>query len=463
LFARAIVVDDGHTCAVLMGWDLSKVDATAVKNGVARASASTGCPVENFVVSATHTHSSSTWGMQLGPPYPKEQEDYLVQVVNAAKAKLAPARIGYGTAQVALNVNRELWDVPSQTYVQGPNLAGPSDKTLSVVEFMGADDVPIGVFMNYAMHPINFFLTGVISADFPGEASRYIENLFGGRTVAIFSQAPEGDQNPLFGEFAAQRVAAGEDLVEKIGSGKLTASPMRPVMNMGPGPQGAPGGQQGSPQLRLQFARTAVPPEKMDEFKRGIEITGANVAMMGTLISANAVRLMRDVIRPVDTVKIWGAKDSISCPRGTVDAAGGAPSAPRAGAQGGGGQGAGQGAGRGAGGQAGGPGGPGGGPGGAQASMSIDLGVLRIGDIYWAPVNAEAYSEIGMHLKAASPAAKTIVVALGYGSGGYIRGENATVRLGPVAPGAASRDFCGVEDKIIAKEVELIQRGSAIK
>jgi neutral ceramidase len=30
---------------------------------------------------------------------------------------------------------------------------GPSDKTLAVVEFLAADNVPIAVYMNYAMHP----------------------------------------------------------------------------------------------------------------------------------------------------------------------------------------------------------------------------------------------------------------------------------------------------------------------
>ena len=47
-----------------------------------------------------------------------------------------------------------------------------------------------------AMHPVNFYLSGVISADFPGEASRYIEELFDNRTIAVFSQGASGDQNP---------------------------------------------------------------------------------------------------------------------------------------------------------------------------------------------------------------------------------------------------------------------------
>jgi hypothetical protein len=40
-----------------------------------------------------------------------------------------------------------------------------------VVGLLGNDNIPIGVVMNYAMHPINFYLSGVGSADLPGEAS----------------------------------------------------------------------------------------------------------------------------------------------------------------------------------------------------------------------------------------------------------------------------------------------------
>src|SRR5437870_701792 len=107
----------------------------------------------------------------------------------------SPARVGYGTANVDLNVNRDVFNSRME-WRQGPNPDGSSDKTLAVIEFVGADDVPIGVYMNYAMHPINFYLSGVISADFPGEASKYVEDLFDSRTVAIFSQGASGDQNP---------------------------------------------------------------------------------------------------------------------------------------------------------------------------------------------------------------------------------------------------------------------------
>ena len=68
LFARVIVVDDGNGCAVLVGLDLGGASTALVNDAVTRASAATGCRPENFIVSATHTHSSNTQGLGQGPP-----------------------------------------------------------------------------------------------------------------------------------------------------------------------------------------------------------------------------------------------------------------------------------------------------------------------------------------------------------------------------------------------------------
>src|SRR5262249_35496420 len=133
--------------------------------------------------------------------------DAVVQAATDAKARLAPAKIGYGKTNVDLNVNRDLFNSKLE-WRQQPNPAGPSDKTLSVVEVLGEDYKPIGVYMNYAMHPINFYLRGVISADFPGEASRYVEDFYHNGMVAIFSQGTSGDQNPALSERGLVTVGA---------------------------------------------------------------------------------------------------------------------------------------------------------------------------------------------------------------------------------------------------------------
>jgi hypothetical protein len=190
LYARAIYIEDGRSSAAIVTVDAGGVGNEIVTAAIAQSSGAAGVPVANYLISATHTHS--------GGGEPARTTAGIVSAVNTAKAKAAPARIGYGTAQLDLNVNRDLYNA-RQEWRQSPNPNGVSDKTLAVVGFVGEDGVPLAVYMNYGMHPINFYQSGLISADFPGEASRNVEELFDGRTVALFSQAASGDQNPRLG------------------------------------------------------------------------------------------------------------------------------------------------------------------------------------------------------------------------------------------------------------------------
>src|SRR5580700_5890692 len=63
LFVRAIVVDNGNTCVVLVGMDLGGTRDDMLNDAMPRAVAATQCPAENFVISSTHTHSSNTMGL----------------------------------------------------------------------------------------------------------------------------------------------------------------------------------------------------------------------------------------------------------------------------------------------------------------------------------------------------------------------------------------------------------------
>lgn len=52
LFARAIVVDDGSTGAVLVGIDLRAAGNQIVDDAIPRASEATGSPAQNVIISA---------------------------------------------------------------------------------------------------------------------------------------------------------------------------------------------------------------------------------------------------------------------------------------------------------------------------------------------------------------------------------------------------------------------------
>ncbi len=410
LFARAIVVASGGSCAVLVGLDAGGARSDMVDAVIPRLVSATGCPAANIIISATHTHSSNTQGFG-GPPSAQKIADAIVAAATQAKATLRPARMGYGTTQISLNVNRDLYTRAGE-WRQQPNPDGPSDKTLAVIEFVGEDHVPIGVYMNYAMHPINFYLTGVISADFPGVASRTVEELFGGKTVAIFSQGASGDQNPLYQERGAlTRLRTGQgDIPETIG-----APPPPPSTSINP-----------VADLNAAMANP-VPAKDVAAYKRAIARTGATVDAMGSLIAQATANAMRTQIKLQPDAKIWGGQQAFACPgRERLDAANPARENVFPGYKDG-------------------------------APVNLKVGVLRIGDVNFVSVNGEVYSQIAQRLKAASPAAKTVVVTLANGSAnsGYIYSDDAYSHLSFQVIGSRLKPGCA-EDGIINAATSLI-------
>ena len=414
LFVRAIVVDDGRNCAALVNIDGGARDAV-VNPAIEKSSASTKCARENYIISGTHSHSASTGGLGgAGFPTAKQITAAIVSAVDTAKSKLAPARVGYGTAQLDLNVNRDLFN-SRQEWRQGPNPDGSSDKTIAVVEFVGADDVPIGVYMNYAMHPINFYLSGAISADFPGEASKYIEELFDNKTIAVFSQGASGDQNPRLGYSPSFNVRANNvDQPQTVGPPKP-----RPEEETARGFNAAAAGSNRQP----------IPPEKLEAYKRALARTGAYATMLGQMIATTAVRVMREDIRPVDTASIWGGQERFSCPgRERLDAANPSRENVFPGYKDG-------------------------------PEVNLKVGLLRIGEINFVTVNGEIYSKIGLKLKEQAPANKTVVVTLANGAAnsGYIYSDDAYSHLTFQVIGSRLKPGCA-EGKIISTAIGLMRK-----
>jgi neutral ceramidase len=419
LFARAIVVDDGRTCAALVGLDLGNASAPVVKEALPRASAAAGCPAENFIISATHTHSSNVGGLGQGVPAAQTVANAIVQAVTMAKAKLAPARVGYGTTSIDLNVNRDLFNRKLE-WRQEPNPAGPSDKTLAVVEFLGADNVPIAVYMNYAMHPINFYLSGVISADFPGEASRYVEELFDNRTVAVFTQGASGDQNPR--DFRSPTTFMGQRAALAQGWGPF-------VQTIGAAPAAESASPQGFNAQQASAGRSAIPAASLDAYKTTIARTGEYVRMLGSMIGSGAVRVMRESMQPSDTARIWAGQNTVTCAgRIRNDADNPARENVFPGYRDG-------------------------------PDVTLRVGLVRVGDIHLVTVNGEVYSQIAMRLKAESPASKTMMVTLANGSAGagYIYSDQAYSHLTFQVIGSRLKPGCA-EGKIVASALDLIRR-----
>jgi neutral ceramidase len=187
IYARAIVIDNGVTSAALVSADVGMIGDQVWKTVSERIEKELGIPARNLIMNPTHTHSASGG-----------TADQFFNVIKAAKEKLQPARIGYGTGVSYVNINRNIIDRKTNKWWEGPNYDGPSDKTVAVIKFETVKGDPIAVYYNYACHAVVTGNTDMLSGDHPGATSRYIEDSFDDKIVAIFSTGAQGDQNPIY-------------------------------------------------------------------------------------------------------------------------------------------------------------------------------------------------------------------------------------------------------------------------
>ncbi len=187
IYARAIVIDNGVTRAALVSADVGMIGEQGWKTVSQRIEKELGIPAQNLIMNPTHTHSASGG-----------TAEQIFNVIKAAKEKLQPVRIGYGTGVSYINVNRNIIDRKTNKWWEGANYDGPSDKTVAVIKFETIQGEPIAVYFNYACHAVVTGNTDMLSGDYPGATSRYIEESFDDRIVAVFSTGAQGDQNPIY-------------------------------------------------------------------------------------------------------------------------------------------------------------------------------------------------------------------------------------------------------------------------
>jgi hypothetical protein len=410
LFARAIYLESGTQRAVLLTADLGAL-ADALTDDVSDAiERQLHVPKTNIVISATHDHSAIFGGPrpsgpatahapagEAGDAFGARLKSALVQAAVRAQQQMQPARIGYGTGNLYLNVNRDAIDDQTRLWSQEPNLNYPSDKTLAIVKLEDLSGRLIAVYMNYAMHANSLFLEGMISGDFPGEASRYIERVYDDRAVALWTSGAAGDQNPLYLrpnlKIANARIQAVMD-AEHV---ELGPAIMRAMFTGDP-----------------QADKLSVDPVALDQ---SLEL----VKSMGQLTAEEAIRVMSHITVMSAEVVIEGAQQKIQCPgRNRLDTG-------REGA-----------------------------PGSYEDSpnpVNIKIGALRIGDIALGTANAELYNMIGQRVKAGSKFRDTIMVTLanGMANSGYIPTDDAFGRYTFQVLGTSLKPGCaetGIENGI---------------
>lgn len=416
LFARAIYLENGIVCAILLNADVGGISNASADRASAAISRELKVPTANILISATHDHNaifggprrSGSGASETAPSGPSEEfltklESGLIQAAHLAHDRMKPARIGYGTGRLYLNVNRDAVDERTRLWSQEPNLEYPSDKTLAVIKIESVTGDLIAVYMNYAMHANLLFLEGMISGDFPGEAERYIEHTYNDNVVAIWTSGAAGDQNPLY---LRPNREIGEKKIHAVMNSEhvdLGAAIMRAMFT-------------GSPEADKAPVDTVALEQSLELIKS-----------MGQLTAEESLRVIGQISVMNAEARIEGTQREITCPaRRRLDSG-------REGVQG-------------------------------QYVDSPDpvrirIGALEIGDVVLGSANAELYNMIGQEVKAGSKFHNTVMVTLtnGMANSGYVPTDDAFGRYTFQVLGSSLKPGCA-ESAIVSGVDDMIEK-----
>ena len=253
LFARIVVLEEAGMIVAIASVDLIgfNVDRDPGEGRLANLLQSMG--IDHWFIVSTHTHGGPRV-LDLGKPYvadrnwPSDQpyvdwvEDQIVKGVDRSLKSLEPIQAYMANGHIELGFNRRLvhedgrvemiWgrgrDFPKEKL-------GPIDPDVGVVRFDRADGTPLALLYTYSCHAVVLGAANrLLTADYPGYSSRYIEREMRG-APALFLQGAAGDIDPLidvqsrFEPAQSQGEALGAEVV-RVARGEMERVTGEPLL-----------------------------------------------------------------------------------------------------------------------------------------------------------------------------------------------------------------------------------------
>jgi len=224
LHARCLVLDDGETRIAIAVCDSCMIPRDILDAAKQIASRHTKIPVENMLISATHTHTAVTvagvFSSEPEEAYCKYLAERIAAGIQKAASQLEPARIGWAIASDPTQVFNRRWlkkagykytdplghgtdkvkTNPDRADLLAP--AGPIDPQIAMLSVQSRDGRPIALLANYSLHYVGGVPAKMLSADYFGEFARRITQLLNASDlnppfVGIMSNGTSGDINNI--------------------------------------------------------------------------------------------------------------------------------------------------------------------------------------------------------------------------------------------------------------------------
>ena len=197
LTARALVMELGDTTIAIVVNDMCLIDRDVYDQAKKIVSQQTGIPVQNQLMSATHSHATPrVVRISTRPPdeaYRELVAQRIAEAVAAAQRNLKPARVGFGTfatedliacrrflceeGSVGVNPFGEAGEriksvAGTSSAIIRP--AGPVDPQFSILSVQYADGRPLAILGNFGVHYCGGYAGGLVSADYFGVYARHL-------------------------------------------------------------------------------------------------------------------------------------------------------------------------------------------------------------------------------------------------------------------------------------------------
>lgn len=208
LWAKALVLQSEDVRVALVSCDLIGFTLGSVAAIRKRAEERCGLPADRILLAATHTHSGPAMGclrlLGQDPEWVAVVERKVAGALEEACRNLVDAKLGLGCGNAQIGINRRERQ-PDGTIRLGHNPGGPLDTTVGLLRVDAATGEPLAAVIHHACHPVvlggNNYL---VSADFPGYATSFVERAVPGVT-ALFLNGCAGNINsdPVGHTFAA--------------------------------------------------------------------------------------------------------------------------------------------------------------------------------------------------------------------------------------------------------------------
>ncbi len=189
LYARALVMDDGTARAALVVCDLVGLDSAYAARARREIGAAIGAAPGAVMVACTHTHSgpATIFLHQCGevdPAYLEGLRPKLVEVARRAAEELRSVRVGAAEG-----------DLPGPPFDRR-GTGKVVDTSVPVAVLQDARGAAVATVIGYGCHPVTMMADNLlISADYPGAATRAVAEAAGG--IALFVTGADGNVDPI--------------------------------------------------------------------------------------------------------------------------------------------------------------------------------------------------------------------------------------------------------------------------